>query len=185
MQLDLALIQFCKAQNTQERLVWSCCETYDSIDWAESNEVPKPSLKELEKSWEDYQKWKVKDEVIQQYKASIPSAEQQLQMILEKGLDTWVDEMHAIRKKHPFDNNNNIAPKMSKQIDDLKQDMNTVNANLDKTNLNTAEVKQLMKDINNGLLAIKGFMSMIAEIHQAVKANGSAALVDSQTKALD
>lgn len=170
---------------TPTKSEYSCGETYETLDWFERNETPKPSLSDIEKAWEDYQEWKVKDEVIQQYKASIPSAEQQLQMILEKGLDTWVDEMHAIRKNHPFDNNHNIAPKMSKQIDDLKQDMNTVNANLDKTNLNTAEVKQLMKDINNGLLAIKGFMSMIAEIHQAVKANGSAALVDSQTKALD
>lgn len=182
MQLDLALIQFCKAQNTKERLVWSCCETYDSIDWSESNEISKPSLKDLEKAWKDYEEWKIKADALAEYNQLIPSAEEQLQMIFESGLDGWMDQMMEIKKKHPQYNTLKVAPKMNLKINELQKDLESVNANLANTNLNTNEVKQLMKDIEAGLSAIKGFLVYIPEIHKYVKKDDANISTDSETK---
>lgn len=156
-------------------------EKYEGLEWHEPN-IPKPSLEELESAWDEYQAYAEKQQAIKDYEATLPSAEEQLQIIFESGLDGWVDQMMEIKQKHPQYNTLKVAPKMNLKINELQKDLESVNANLANTNLNTNEVKQLMKDIEAGLSAIKGFLAYIPEIHKYVKKDDANISTDSETK---
>ncbi len=149
---------------------YSCGETYESLEWFEINEQPKPMLDELERLYDLYLVQKERNRYLELRTAAYPSPEEQLDIIYTVGIEAWRDQILRIKNKYPRIEgevykkpvNNNV---IFKQMEKLEQDFIQLKKDLADNNV----VEQVVNDMNDALKVINGFLMEIPNIQKQLE----------------
>lgn len=152
-------------------------ETYDSLDWHESNELKKPSIEDLENAWEGFLQNKKDTEYKELRAAAYPPLQDQFDMIYREGLDTWYEMIQNVKEKYPnpkaplTPKNGKVMKKseMQTQLEVLTSKVDALSKHLDSQQLNSNDIQLITKEIQAGMFAIKGFMMEIPNIQKQLK----------------
>lgn len=170
MDIAGALVYFLKSKN--KVAAWSCGETYESLTWSEENTIDKPSLKQLEKAWDEYLKEWDDTEYQRKRKAAYPSIEEQLDVLYEKGVDGLRDKLNKIKNQFPKEKNK-VEVKPKDKVDDSMAELKiNVQALADNTVVmqqQVATMQQFTKDTADAIAAINGFMKLIPEMQKDIQ----------------
>lgn len=155
----------------EKKSIYSCGETYDSLNWNSANKLSKPTLKDLEKAWDSYctnieaNKYKA-----DRAKTYMPVADQ-LDMIYNQGLDGWIKYIDGVKKLYP-------SPQPTQKLipvnhmDVMKNQISELNTKLQKTIIDVdnqiSALKASTLDVNNAIKAIHGFMLEIPNIQKSL-----------------
>lgn len=146
---------------------YSCGETYESLDWFEINEQPKPTLDELERLHKLYLIEKEKKRYLELRAAAYPKIEDQLDTIYHFGLNTWRDQIKAVKDKYPeIEGQVSIKPidKIEKKMENLEHNLEQLTRGLTVAEANSQDVKEIISNVDAAMIAIKGFMMEIPNL---------------------
>lgn len=153
---------------------WSIGETYESLDWKESNVLPKPTQSELTVAWNKYKTERERYKFKKDRALELPTAEEQLRIIFSEGLDEWSKRIKAIIDKHPAPEGavDNYKSTAGNPMNELKNKVNTIESTVNTLKDNReSEIKvmsQAMSDISAGFFAVKGFMMMLPDLKKTL-----------------
>lgn len=173
--IEMDLFKAIEWYGRKSKAIYSCGHIYETLDWHEDNELPKPTLKDLETAWKEY----LQNKDITQYKllraAEYPPIEAQLDLIYREGLEAWMNLIQSIKVKYP----NPIAPitlkstirktPMQEQIEALNNKIDNLAKKVDTQQLNAKDIELITNEIKAGMFAIKGFMMEIPNIQKQIE----------------
>lgn len=148
---------------------YSCGETFESLDWFEINEQPKPTLYELTKLYDAYLVKKEKNKYLELRAAAYPSLQDQLDIMYNKGFDGWFKHLRAIKMTYPSPYKDK-EPEPGNVMEELEKRMSTIETNnaadLARTRQEMADLQTAIIDTKGAISAIKGFMMEIPNIQK-------------------
>ena len=95
--IEMDLYKAIEWYGKESKAIYSCGHIYETLDWHEDNELPKPSLKDLETAWAEHLDNKVATQYKSQRAAEYPPIEAQLDLIYREGLESWMTLIHSIK----------------------------------------------------------------------------------------
>jgi len=153
--------------------VYSCGDTYESLDWHEDNKLPKPSLADLEIAWHEKTSDYERKEYQRKRQAEYLDIEAQLDIMYNQGFNEWLKYIHSIKQKYPSPHETK-KPDFTNPLDPINNRMTQietkVDADLVRAKQDLADLQAAIIDTKGAIYAIKGFMMEIPNIQKQLAA---------------
>jgi hypothetical protein len=152
--------------------VYSCGDTYESLDWHQDNELPKPTEVDLEIAWSQAQKDYKAKEYQRQRQKEYPPIEAQLDIMYNFGFTEWLKHIHTIKKKYPSSREikePNLVNHMDVMNDRVTKVENSTSLELQNTKAELMAIQAAVMETKGAIQAIKGFMMEIPNIQKSLQ----------------